>query len=284
VLTAALVFVLDLSICSALGCLSEEESVSDSLKDRVAIVTGGSRGLGLAIATAFAAEGARVVVASTGQQGADNAAKTIPGAIGIECDVREEDQVKGLIDATVERFGAVHVMVPNAGILSPYPLLGMDFARWRALMSVNLDAAFLSLHYAAPAIIASGGGSLVMMSSVAGTAGVPLMAHYAAAKSAILSLTKTAALELRDHGVRVNALVPGLVAGTDMGDGLGPECDELLGLPAGSFDAMMAQKQGRFGTAQDVARAAVFLASGQDSSWITGTALHVDGGLTASLL
>jgi NAD(P)-dependent dehydrogenase (short-subunit alcohol dehydrogenase family) len=241
VLTAALVFVLDISICSALGCLSEEESVSDSLKDRVAIVTGGSRGLGLAIATAFAAEGARVVVASTSQQGADNAAKTIPDAIGIECDVREEDQVKGLIDATVERFGAVHVMVPNAGILSRYPLLGMDFAHWRALMSVNLDAA-------------------------------------------ILSLTKTAALALRDHGVRVNALVPGLVAGTDMGDGLGPACDELLGLPAGSFDAMMAQKQGRFGTAQDVARAAVFLASGQDSSWITGTALHVDGGLTASLL
>ncbi|MCW2522378.1 MAG: oxidoreductase [Frankiales bacterium] len=235
------------------------------------------------MASAFAEEGAQVIVASTSQSGADLAAKTIPGAVGVECDVRVEDQIQALIATTVERFGALHIMVANAGVLRPLPLLAMEFRDWRNLMSVNLDGAFLSLRHAAPAIIDSGGGSIVMMSSVAGTNGVPLMAHYAAAKAAILSLTKTAALELREQGVRVNALVPGLTAGTDMGEGLGPDCDRLLELPSGSFDAMMAQRQGRFGQPDDVARAAVFLASEQ-SSWITGTALTLDGGLTASLL
>jgi NAD(P)-dependent dehydrogenase (short-subunit alcohol dehydrogenase family) len=162
------------------------------------------------------------------------------------------------------------------------PLLHMDLAAWRKVLDVNLDGVFLSIRYAAPAIIAAGGGSIVTLASVTATTGSPLIGHYAAAKAAVVNLTKTAATELRPYGVRVNALLPGFV-GTDLVTAAAPRFEEILGLPAGGFDGLIAQKQGRYGTPGEVAEAALFFASSR-SSFCTGSELILDGGLDASLL
>ncbi len=252
------------------------------LEGRVAIVTGAGRGIGHAIAARFHAAGATVVVSDVDTEAGVKSAANIPGAYAIPCDVRDEAQMRALVDETVSRFGGLHVMVPNAGVGGPAPLLSLDLAAWREVMAVNLDGVFLSIRHAAPAIIASGGGSIVTVASVTANAGSPLMSHYAAAKAAVVNLTKTAAVELRDHGVRVNALVPGFV-GTDLVARTEPVIDELMGLPPGGFGELVTRKQGRYGTPTDVAEAALFLA-GPQSAFCTGTALVLDGGLSAALL
>ncbi len=250
-----------------------------TLDGRVAVVTGAGRGIGHAIATRFRAAGATVVVSDVDAGAARAGAERI-GATAITCDVRDEGQVTALVERTVDRFGALHVMVPNAGVGGPAPLLALDLAAWREVMAVNLDGVFLAVRYAAPAIIAAGGGSVVTVASVTAGAGTPLMAHYAAAKAAVVNLTRTAALELRDHGVRVNAVLPGFV-GTDLVRATAPVLDEHLG--PGGFDEVILRRQGRYGTPAEVAEAALYLA-GPRSAFCTGTALVLDGGLSASLL
>ena len=251
------------------------------LHGKTAIVTGAARGIGFAIAQRLTDAGATVVVSDVDGAAAKAAAARLPRATAHECDVRDEDQVRELVEQTVAEHGGLHVMVPNAGIAAVAPLLQMDLAAWRKVMSVNLDGVFLSMRYAAPAIIASGGGSIVNIASVTATAGTPLVGHYGAAKAAVVNLTKTAATELRAHGVRVNAVLPGFV-GTALVTENVEAFETALGLPAGGFDALIQQKQGRWGTEDDVARAVLFLAS-EDSSFCTGTGLVLDGGLDAGL-
>lgn len=254
------------------------------LEGKVALVTGAARGLGLAVATRFAQEGATVVVSDIDGPAAEAAAAALPGGRGhaAACDVRSEDQVRALMDHTVEEFGGLHVLVPNAGVGNACPLLAMDLAAWRAVTEVNLDGVFLTLRYGAPAIIASGGGSIVTVASLTATTGSPLIGHYAAAKAGVVNLTKTLASELRGQGVRVNAVLPGFV-GTDLVTAATPDFEQLLGLPAGGFDALIEQKQGRYGTPEEVADAVAFLA-GPRSGFCQGSALVLDGGLDASLL
>ena len=252
------------------------------LDGRVAVVTGAGKGIGRAIAERFGAEGATVVVSDIDEAAAGTVAAGIPGATHQVCDVRDEDQVGALVDTTVERHGALHVMVPNAGVGWASPLLEMDLAAWRAVTSVNLDGVFLSIRYAAPAIIAAGGGSIVTIASVTAVTGSPLIGHYAAAKAAVVNLSKTAATELRPHGVRVNAVMPGFID-TDLVTSAAGRFEEILGLPAGGFDGLIAQKQGRYGTTQEVAEAALFFACDR-SGFCTGSGLVLDGGLDASLL
>lgn len=252
------------------------------LEGKIAIVTGAGRGLGQAIAERFAAEGATVVVSDIDETSASKVAEQIPGATSHVCDVRDEEQVKALVDATVGRHGGLHVMVANAGVGFVQPLLAMDLAAWRAVTSVNLDGVFLSIRYAAPAIIASGGGTIVAIASVTATTGSPLIGHYSAAKAGVVNLTKTAATELRGQGVRVNAVMPGFID-TDLVGAAKPDFEAALGLPAGGFDALIAQKQGRYGTPEEVAEAALFFASDR-SGFCTGSGLILDGGLDASLI
>ncbi len=252
------------------------------LEGKVAIVTGAGRGIGRAVAEAYGAEGAVVVVSDIDEGSAKQVASGIAGASHIPCDVRDEQQVQALVEQTVDRHGGLHVMVPNAGVGRPVPLLAMDLAEWRSVTSVNLDGVFLCVRYAAPAIIASGGGAIVTMCSITAQGGTPLIAHYAAAKAGVMSLTQTAAIEFRDQGVRVNAILPGFV-GTELVTSVKDDFERLLGLPEGGFDGVIAMKQGRYGEPAEVARTAVFLASDR-SSFSTGSAFVIDGGCRASLL
>lgn len=255
--------------------------MSALLTDKVAIVTGSGAGLGAATARAFAAEGARVVVSDINPDAAKETARSIDGSIALPADVTDESQVQALIEQTVSELGGLHIMVANAGVGKPQPLLETSLADWRRTTSVNLDGVFLSIRYAAPAIIASGGGTIVTLSSITSTTGTPLMASYAASKAAVRNLTQTAAMELRPHGVRVNALLPGFIDTALVTDGA-PTFEATMGLAPGQFDQIIAQKQGRYGTPEEVAAAAVFLASDQ-SSWCTGSGLVLDGGYTSSL-
>lgn len=248
----------------------------------VAVVTGSAQGIGLSIATELTRRGYRVVVSDLDAEAAALASKPLDGSISIPCDVRDEEQVKALVACTVSHYGRLDLMVPNAGVGVVAPILETDLEAWRTVTSVNLDGVFLALRYAAPAIIASGGGSIVTIASVSGTHGTPLIASYAAAKAAVVNLTQTAALELRDHGVRVNAVLPGFIA-TELVQAAAPDFEHYLGLPAGGFGPVIEAKQGRFGTVEDVARAVAFLAD-PEQSWVTGSAFTLDGGLSANLL
>lgn len=255
--------------------------MSALLTGKVAVVTGSGAGLGAAIARAFATEGARVVVSDINPGAAKETAAGIDGAIAVTADVTDESQVQALIDTAVTELGGLHIMVANAGVGTPQPLLETSLADWRRTTSVNLDGVFLSIRYAAPAIIASGGGTIVTLSSITSVTGTPLMASYAASKAAVRNLTQTAATELRPLGVRVNALLPGFID-TELVTSGAPTFEAAMGLAPGQFDQLIAQKQGRYGTPEEVAAAAVFLASDQ-SSWCTGSGLVLDGGYTSSL-
>ena len=256
--------------------------MSQKLDGRVAVVTGAGAGLGAAIARRFGEEGARVVVSDINADAAKSVAYSIDGAIACTTDVTDEAQVQQLIADTQEHFGGLHIMVPNAGVGSVQPIAEMSYADWRKTTSVNLDGVFLSIRYAAPAIIASGGGSIVTISSITATAGSALIAPYAAAKAAVRNLTETAAAEFRAHGIRVNAVLPGFID-TELVTTAAPLFEAALGLPEGGFDTVMAQKQGRYGTPEEVAAAVTFFAS-DESSWCNGSSLVLDGGFVSSLL
>jgi NAD(P)-dependent dehydrogenase (short-subunit alcohol dehydrogenase family) len=251
------------------------------LDGRIAIVTGAAKGLGRAVAQAYADEGATVVVSDIDEAGARAAADAIGGATARACDVTDAEQVAALVGATVDEHGGLDIMVPNAGIAIVKPLVMTEFEEWRRVLDVNLDGVFHCVRQAAPAMVASGGGTIVTMCSITAFAGSPLIASYAAAKAGVLSLTRTAAVELRDQGVRVNAICPGFV-GTDLVNERKEQFEEYLDLPM-PFDDVIAGKQGRYGEPEEVARLAVFLASDR-SRFNSGCAYVLDGGALASLL
>ncbi len=262
--------------------LKGNADMSDLLANKVAIVTGAGAGIGAAIARAFGAEGARVVVSDINGGAAQAVADSIDGAIAVTTDVTDEQQVKDLVDRAVEEFGGLNVVVPNAGIATTTPLIETSFEDWRKVMSVNLDGVFLTVRHSLPALVASGGGSIVNISSISSTTGSPLIGSYAAAKAAVRNLTETLSAELRFHGIRANALLPGFID-TDLVKSHQQDFENALGLESGGFDDLMVTKQTRYGRTEEVAAAAVFFASDQ-SSWCNGSSLVLDGGFTASLL
>lgn len=249
--------------------------------DHVTVVTGAGKGIGRHLAEEFAAAGARVVVSDVDADASERVAASIPGAISVPCDVRDERQVIDLVAAAVDRFGRLDIMVPNAGVGAVEPLISTDLATWRRVTSVNLDGVFLCMRYAGEAMIERG-GAIVNIASVTATSGSALIAPYAAAKAGVLNLTKTAATEWRPHGIRVNAVLPGFI-GTDLVTDVAADFEANLGLEAGGFSDVIAAKQGRWGLESDVSKAVLFLAD-PAQSWVTGAGLTIDGGLTASLL
>jgi NAD(P)-dependent dehydrogenase (short-subunit alcohol dehydrogenase family) len=253
--------------------------VTGQLADRVAVITGAGRGIGRAIAEAFAAEGAIVVVSDIDEGAAKEVAATLSRAEAVACDVRDEAAVQALIRGTVERHGRVDVSVANAGIAIVKPLAETSLAEWRAVTSVNLDGVFLTVRESALAMAAAGGGSIVVLGSITALRGSPLIGSYAATKAAVVNLTKTAATEFRAHGVRVNALLPTFI-GTDLVNENIPTFSAALG---GDFIPLIEQKQVRMGEVGDITPLAVYLAS-DSSKFTTGSDFVVDNGWTASLL
>ncbi|HZZ48330.1 MAG TPA: SDR family oxidoreductase [Pseudonocardia sp.] len=254
--------------------------MADVLKDKVAIVTGGARGLGAAIAAELDSEGARVIVTDIDADGARATAETLTSGESAGVDVRDDAAVAKLVEDVVARHGSLDIMVANAGIATISSVVDTDFETWRKVMAVNLDGVFSSVRYAGRAMAASGGGAIITMASITGFAGSPLIANYAAAKAAVISLTKTAAVELRGHGVRVNAVCPGFI-GTELVLDRAPLFEKGLGIE--DFGAVINQAQGRLGEVGDVAPLVAFLASDR-ARFSNGSTYVVDGGMSASLV
>lgn len=256
--------------------------MSGALDDQVAIVTGAAMGIGRAIATTYAAEGATVVVADVDADGGEDTVSTIEAAGGtarfIECDVSDAAAVDALVEATLTAFGSIDVLMNNAGgsFADDDNIHRIDEDTWDANVDVNLKGSFLCAQKVIPPMVTAGGGTLVHMSSVNGITGIGLTA-YSAAKAGILSLSRNIATQYGMHGIRSNAICPGTIET----ESRRVEMEETGGGPA--RDEWLEQYAlGRFGRPEEVAEAAVFLAS-ERSSFVTGTELVVDGGLTAGL-
>ena len=237
------------------------------LKDRVAIITGGARGIGRAIAEAFAAEGARLALADVDRAALEAAAGDL-GALAVPTDVSDEEAVRAMVEATVRRYGRIDILVNNAGICPLTQFESISHAEWDRVLAINLTGAFLCCQAAAPHMRDAGYGRIINISSVAGKmGGVTVGVHYAASKAGMLGLTWSLARLYAPFGITANAITPVTVE-TDLTRDWPPEILEQLrrSIPLG-----------RLARVADVASAAVFLASEQ-AGFITGEVLDVNGG------
>jgi len=247
--------------------------VSDTpLAGRVAIVTGGSRGIGAAIAAALAEGGAAVVVAARDADRLERAAKDLAATgasiAAIVADVASREDCDRLVDATKQRFGRLDVLVNNAGITRDGLLVRMKDDDWDRVMEINLRGAFLMTRAAAKLMMRQKAGRIINIASTAGAMGNAGQANYSAAKAGLIGLTKATARELAHWSILVNAVAPGLI-----------ETDMSAAVPEAARTAMLAQVPlGRIGTAREVAEVVRFLA-GDGAGYITGQVLHVNGGL-----
>lgn len=244
---------------------------------RTVVVTGAARGMGRAIAAAFAAAGADVALWGRDGAAAERAAAMMgPRAFGLSCDVSREADIAAATEATLARTGRLDVMVANAGIAGdPVPFLEMTAETWDAMIAVNLRGAMLSALYAARHMAGAGGGAIVLNASIAAHGRDGAYAHYSASKAGLLGLMKTMAVDLAPHGIRVNAVSPGWTR-TEMTTMHMPGADR----PGGP--AFPRAPQNRLVEPAEVAAAVMFLASDRASA-VTGHELVVDGGLTANL-
>ena len=243
------------------------------LKDKVAIVTGGARGIGLACAKRFVAEGASVVIGDVDQAAGAAAAEALSADGGlvtfVACDVGDAAAAASLVEATLEWAGRLDVLVNNAAILKSGEFLELSEADFDAVLRVNLKGAFLVGQAAARCMVARGGGAIVNMSSVNGTLTIANQAPYNVSKGGINQLTRVMALALADKGVRVNAIAPGSIL-TEMLQAVATD-------DAVRRTILSRTPMGRFGEPDEVAKVAVFLAS-DDASYVTGEIVTVDGG------
>jgi 3-oxoacyl-[acyl-carrier protein] reductase len=242
-----------------------------ALQDKVAIVTGASRGIGKAIALALASEGARVAVNYASSSGAAEAvvAEIIAGggqAIALQADVSQPEAVENFVKAVMEKWGRVDVLVNNAGITKDTLLLRMGVEEWQAVINLNLTGVFLCSKTVSKIMLKQKSGRIINIASVAGQMGNPGQANYSAAKAGVIGFTKTVAKEMAPRGITVNAVAPGFIA-TDMTGDL--KADEILKyIPLG-----------RYGQPEEVAGLVSFLAANPAAAYITGQTFNVDGGM-----
>jgi NAD(P)-dependent dehydrogenase (short-subunit alcohol dehydrogenase family) len=248
------------------------------LASKVIVVSGGTSGIGQAVAERAASEGAAVVIGGRRAELGESLAERIRAAGGralfVAADVTVEDDAAKLVRTAVEEFGRLDGAFNNAGGVNSAGGIGqVDEAEWRADLEQNLTSVFYGLKHQVPAILAGGDGAIVNNASLAGVTGVPGLAPYAAAKHGVVGLTRAVALECADRGVRVNALVTGNVDT--------PLYRRLLGAPAeGDVELDAPNPSGRVAAPEEIAAFVVFLLS-DDAAFITGAALAVDGGSTA---
>ncbi|MEM0897991.1 MAG: glucose 1-dehydrogenase [Verrucomicrobiota bacterium] len=248
-----------------------------SLEGKSALVTGATSGIGRAAAIALADAGAKVVVSGRRQELGDSLAAEIAGRGGtarfIQGDVTDEDHVKVLVNGTVDEFGALDIAVNNAGVEGDLgPIVEQSAANYDFIMDANVKGVFFSLKHELAKMAAMGTkGSIINTSSVAGQIGFPGASIYVASKHAVNGLTRTAALEFAEMGIRVNAVAPGAIQ-TAM-------IDRFAGGDEGKEMLKSMHPMGRLGEADEIANAIVFLA-GDGASFVTGQVLPIDGGLT----
>jgi NAD(P)-dependent dehydrogenase (short-subunit alcohol dehydrogenase family) len=255
--------------------------MSIHLQNKVAIVTGASRGIGEAIALQFAASGAKVMLAARKLDGLSAVAEAMR-AKGYDVDCRachtgKKEELQLLIDATLARFGHIDVLVNNAATNPHFgPMLTVDDGQWEKTFEVNLKGYFNSARMVAEHLMARGSpGNIINVASVVALAGTPLQGVYAATKAAVISMTQTLACELGPQNIRVNAIAPGIVKTRF--------ASALTDNPAIMDPIINRTPLGRFATPDEIAGGALYLAS-DAASFVTGHTLVIDGGLTARLL
>ncbi len=242
-----------------------------ALADKVAIVTGASRGIGRAVALALAAEGAQVAINyASSAKAAEQVVAEISGrggqAIAFQADVSQPEQVEALVKAVMDKWGRVDVLVNNAGITRDTLLLRMNLEDWQAVVDLNLTGVFLCTRAVSKIMLKQRAGRIINITSVAAQMGNPGQANYSAAKAGVIGFTKTVAKELSSRGITVNAVAPGFIA-TDMTNDLKSE-QILKFIPLG-----------RYGQPEEVAGMIRFLAADPAAGYITGQVFNVDGGM-----
>jgi 3-hydroxybutyrate dehydrogenase len=254
------------------------------LQNRIALITGGGRGIGRAIAQAFAREGAQVAVAGRTREQVERVGKELADEFQIEttaiaCDVSDGESVRSMFARVGERFGrGPDILVNNAGIAESAPLTKTDDELWRRLQGINLDGTFYCMRAALPEMMQRGWGRIINIASIAGKTGAPYIAAYSASKHGVLGLTRSVALEVASKGITVNAICPGYVD-TDMTtrgiENISKKTSLTKDQALESIKKM--SPQNRLVTSEEVAALALLLAS-EDGRGINGQAINVDGG------
>ncbi|MBI5101471.1 MAG: 3-oxoacyl-[acyl-carrier-protein] reductase [Nitrospirae bacterium] len=243
------------------------------LKGKIALITGGARGIGKAIAIRLAKKGADLVVADISYESAAETAKEIGAQEGVrtlalKLDVSQADEVTKAFEDIIREFGRVDILINNAGITRDGLLLRMKAEDWDAVMNINLKGTFLCSKEAVKVMVKQKSGRIINIASVVAFMGNPGQANYSASKAGIVGLTKTIAREYASRGITVNAVAPGFIA-TAMTDALAENVRQemLKSIPVG-----------KFGSVEDVANAVAFFAS-SESAYVTGQVIHVNGGM-----
>lgn len=240
-----------------------------SVEGKTVIITGSSQGIGKVTAERFVADGANVVVSSRSQEKVDDVVAEIDGhgeALAVECDIRERDAVEALVSATVEEFGGVDVLVNNAGASFMANFEGISENGWKTIVDINLHGTYHCSQVAGEQMREQGHGNIINLASVAGTEGAPYMSHYAAAKAAVVNLTRTLAFEWASDDIRVNCIAPGFVAT--------PGVESQMGVTAEEIDRETVDR--RIGVSEEIADTIQFLAA-PASSYITGETIVARG-------
>jgi len=242
------------------------------LKDKVALITGGARGIGKAVALLFAQEGADIVIGDVNIEEAGKTCLEIEAlgrkSLALQMDVTDYDKCQEAINKILDKFGKVDILVNNAGITKDNLLLRMSQTEWDVVLNVNLKGSFNCIKAVSRPMIKQRQGRIINIASIIGIIGNPGQANYSASKAGIIALTKTAAKELASRNINVNAVAPGFIQ-TEMTAGLAEDLKEKM---------KQAIPLNKFGSPNDVAAVCLFLAS-EESSYITGQTIVVDGGM-----